>query len=179
MQLSHARAGTGCGKELKEEAMLVEQLMTRDVKTCGPDESLAEAARLMWDNDLGCVPVVDEDDTLTGIITDRDVSMAAYARDQALSQINVGEVMTRNLATCRSDQSHMVASALMRNKQIRRLPIVDAHEHVVGIVSLNDLARHSRVSNPEVEDGVSPADISNTLAAICESSTTTHERALL
>jgi CBS-domain-containing membrane protein len=67
--------------------MNIEQLMTRDVESCHPDDSLDRAAQLMWDNDCGCVPVVDEKQRVHGIITDRDICMSAYTSGQSLKSL--------------------------------------------------------------------------------------------
>ena len=73
--------------------MKVEQLMSRDVKTCQATEMLNRAAQLMWENDCGCVPVVDEDGRAVGMITDRDVCMAAYTQGRLLDALPVASAM--------------------------------------------------------------------------------------
>jgi len=116
-------------------------LMTVEVATCGPNDSMAAAARLMWDHDCGVVPVVEADGRLAGIITDRDICMAAFTRDERLSLLPVRAAMTLGPATCRDTDSRTAVHAAMRERRVRRLPVVDADNRLVGILSLNDLVR--------------------------------------
>src|SRR5688572_1882910 len=79
----------------QEITMNVEELMSRNAKTCSSTDHLGKAARLMWDHDIGCVPVVDERGHATGIVTDRDLCMAALLKERELTAIRVGTVMAR------------------------------------------------------------------------------------
>ena len=124
--------------------MKIDQLMTRDVKTCHGYDMLDQAARLMWDADVGAVPVLDDEQHLTGILTDRDVCMAAYSQGKRLDEIVTAEVMSSDPITCHSDDEAEVVLAKMRDFQVRRLPVVDDDRHVIGIVSIADLVRASR-----------------------------------
>ena len=147
--------------------MKVEQLMTRDVKTCSPDDSLNMAAKLMWDFDCGCVPVVDADDRLVGMITDRDICMAAYTQGKPLAAMRVSSAMSRAAHACRFGDSILLAERLLREHGIRRIPVVDAEQHVFGILSMNDLAREAaRPHDPEERD-VSAEAFTETMAAVC------------
>jgi len=151
--------------------MKVEQLMTRNVGTCIPDDSLAEAARVMWDQDCGCAPVVsghgDGQSTLVGMITDRDVCMAAYTQGQPLSAVKVKSAMTKSLCTCRPTDTVAVALGVMRTNQLHRLPVVDADEHLVGILSLADVGREASHSGQKMGE-VSGLAVGETLEAIVQ-----------
>lgn len=141
--------------------MKVEQLMSQPVSRCRPTDSLAAAARLMWDHDCGALPVVAEDDRLVGMITDRDVCMAAYTRGERLADITVANAMAREVYTCGPDSSVEAAEQLMRRKRIRRLPVVRDGDHVVGVISVTDLEREaarSRESNGSSRGGMESAD---------------------
>ena len=120
--------------------MRIEQLMTRVVHVCRPDQSLNDAAQLMWDHDLGCVPVVDPENKVIGMITDRDIAMAAYTQGRSLPAIQVEDVMSRRVRTCGPSEDIDVAQERMRNYQLRRLAVTDATGVLVGVISLNDLA---------------------------------------
>ena len=120
--------------------MRVEQLMARIVHMCAPDQSLNDAAQLMWDHDLGCVPVVDPENKVVGMITDRDIAMAAYTQGRTLSAIKVGDVMSRRVHTCGPSEDIDVAQERMRSHQLRRLAVTDATGVLVGLISLNNLA---------------------------------------
>ena len=84
--------------------MNVEQIMTKDVATCGPDDTLNEAARMMWERDCGFVPIAEPGPTrrLVGIVTDRDLCMAAYTRGRSLGEIRVGDVMSTGVRSCKA-----------------------------------------------------------------------------
>jgi CBS domain-containing protein len=148
--------------------MNVAQLMTSDVKSCPPEDTLTRAAQIMWDNDCGCVPVVDDESRVVGIITDRDLAMAAYTQGRPLSQISVKDAMAHVVHCCRPDDPISVAERIMRVNQIRRLPVTDEQDHLVGILSLNDLAREAARERSLKEKEVDLGGVSLTLAAICE-----------
>jgi CBS domain-containing protein len=120
--------------------MNVEKLMSKEVKSCSPHQSLADAARLMWDRDCGCIPIQDGD-RVVGMITDRDICMAAYFNGKSLQDIRIADAMTRDPATCHPEDTLEAAEAVMKQAQVRRLPVTDPSGRLVGILSLNDLAR--------------------------------------
>src|SRR5690348_16991337 len=105
--------------------MKIRDLMTRRVASVRASDSTAVAARLMWDCDCGAVPVLDDEGRVIAMITDRDICMAALMRDRAPSAIPVSEAMSRDLQTCQPDDDVSAAEQVMREHQIRRIPIVD------------------------------------------------------
>ena len=119
--------------------MPIRDLMTRDVETITPATTIQDAARLMRDLDVGALPVV-QDGRLCGLVTDRDLAVRALAEGQSAA-MPVEIVMTESLLYCREDDSVDEVAAAMRERQVRRIPVVDADRHVIGIVSLADLAR--------------------------------------
>jgi CBS domain-containing protein len=143
--------------------MLVEQVMTRDVRACSPNDSLGRAAEIMWEADCGCVPVVDGEGRVTAMITDRDICMAAYTRGQALHEMNVATAASRRVVTVMAGDELATAEQLMREYRVRRLPVVNRDGKLVGLLSMNDLARRARSTSKEV----SAEGIVKTLAAIC------------
>lgn len=125
----------------------IQDCMSDRVFSCHPDTPLPEVAEIMWDKDCGFVPVTNaSDDRIEGVITDRDVCMAAYSKGRPLAQILTGDVMTRAVHQCQPDDDVSVAHDLMREHQVRRLPITDGDGHVLGVLSLNDLAVRARES---------------------------------
>ncbi len=148
--------------------MKVEQIMSRPALTCGVHDVATRAVQQMWDADIGCVVVVDAEGRLAGVITDRDLCMAVFLRGVPLSAITVGEVMTRNVATVRPEDRLGLAEALMRSKRVRRLPVVDAKERVVGLLSLNDVARVAQLQRGRRVPEVGGEEVIATLGAICE-----------
>lgn len=146
--------------------MQVEHLMSRVVYSCAASDSLSRAAELMWDHDCGCVPVVDSEHTLVGIITDRDIAMAAYTKGKRLSEVSVGEVMTRDVHVCLEADDVAVAQGRMRQYQLRRLPVTDSTRYLVGLVSLNDLAKQAARERGAKKPRVRLDEIGETLAAV-------------
>ena len=142
--------------------MRVAQVMSKEVVTCRPGESLARAAQLMWDRDIGCVPVIDGAGHVVGIVTDRDACMAAYTRGQPLQAIPVDVAMARDVQACRPDDEIADVEKRMATAQIRRMPVIDDRGHPVGMLSLNDLARAA-----SLKAGIPAGELTSTLAAIC------------
>lgn len=119
--------------------MQVEDIMTRAVFTCDAHADLVAVARVMWDHDCGYVPVVDEQDQLAGVVTDRDIAMAAYIHGRTLAEIPVAEIMSRPVHSCQPSASVELAHQIMRNAEIRRLPVIDRDGKLVGLVTWSDL----------------------------------------
>jgi CBS domain-containing protein len=148
--------------------MRIEQLMTKDVACCGPDENLERAAQIMWERDCGFVPVVEQGDSrrVLGVLTDRDACMAAYTRGQALPQIRVADVMSEQVRSCKPTDDLSEAEAAMREAQIHRLPVVDDADQLLGVISLADIAREAGRETGAKRPQVSAAEIGETLARI-------------
>jgi CBS domain-containing protein len=147
--------------------MEVEKLMTSNVKTCRATESLAAAARIMWENDCGSVPVVDDEGRLIGMITDRDVCMSSYLSGCSVASLEVSNAMCKTPHACRPADPIEAAEHLMEAKQVRRLPVVDAEERVIGILSLNDIARDFGRKRGAT-GGVTAEEVARTLSAVCQ-----------
>lgn len=147
--------------------MKAKDLMARNVRTVCSNQTLADAARVLWDCDCGAVPVLDErGERVVGMLTDRDICMAAWSRNQPLSDISIASVHSRELFSCVEDADIDDVEQLMRRKQVRRIPVVDSAQRVVGIISLADLAK-SVGSQPRNSTPVSANDVTATLANIC------------
>jgi len=97
----------------------------------------------MWDYDCGCVPVVDAEGRLSGIVTDRDICMAAYTSGTRLEDLRVGDIMVRSVHVCHADDSISRIVTLMAEGQVRRLPVLDSEHRPLGIVSVADIARNA------------------------------------
>ena len=123
--------------------------MSSDVQTISPDATIEEAAQEMRDGDFGLVPVA-EDEELLGVITDRDIAIRAVAGGKDPGTL-VREIMSEEVVWASEDDSVEDAARIMSDHQIRRLPVVDAEQHLVGIVSLGDFAVDSADIEPVVE----------------------------
>lgn len=140
--------------------MKISNLIQRDVATCTVHESLEHAAQQMWDRDLGCLPVIDEQGHVAGMVTDRDICMAAYTQGAPLRAIPVTTAMAKHVFSCTEHDEVEAVERVMREHQIRRMPVIDDQGHPVGIVSLNDIARAASAGK------VSASDVASTMAAI-------------
>jgi len=143
--------------------MKIAQMMSENVKTCRPTDTLDMAVRLMWDHDIGAVPIVDEIGQVVGIVTDRDACMAAFMQCQPLHCLPCTVAMSKHVVTCRPDDTDAAVASLMAKNKIRRIPVVDDAQRPIGMLSLNDLAT-------AMMDGrhVLAQEVAGTLAAICE-----------
>jgi CBS domain-containing protein len=120
-----------------------ENLMTEAPSSCRPEDSLNRAAQIMWECDCGAVPVVDADNRLIGIVTDRDLAMAAYTRGQPLTAMDVASTMSKQVYSANLVEPLGAVLRLMREHQVRRVPITNGGR-LVGMVTLADAARHIR-----------------------------------
>jgi CBS domain-containing protein len=149
--------------------MDVSDVMTREVRTCTAEDGLQIAAQLMWALGCGCVPVVDEEDRVVGMLTDRDVCIAALAQHRPLDALRAASAMTTEVYWCKPDDTLAAAAELMRAHRVRRLPVVASNGRLVGILSLSDLAREAvRDYRDDTRVDVTPQGIGQTLAAVCE-----------
>jgi len=140
--------------------MNVKDIMTPQPRTASPRTTLAEASQQLWNGDCGILPVIDEG-KIVGVVTDRDMYIALGTRNQPASQITVGDVATRTVWTCAPTDDVHVALGTMKERRVRRLPVV-AEGSLVGIISLNDLALAAGAGKP-----VQNEEIVDTLKAIC------------
>jgi len=113
-------------------------MMSTDLVTCSPNESLAQVARKLQEEDIGSCPVVDGD-KLVGIVTDRDIAIRAVAKGLDSNDTKVSDIMSTDLVLGNQTMTLEDAARMMADNQVRRLPIVE-EERLVGIVALADLA---------------------------------------
>lgn len=148
--------------------MRVQDLMTTNVLSAGPDDTMNEAARAMWERDCGSIPVLDADGCVLGMITDRDICMAAYTTNRPLDQLRIRDAMSRKVHAARPGDSLANAEKLMWEKQIRRLPVVDGDNRLIGLITLNDIVRKFQPSFGGLGNGLTSEAVALTLAAISE-----------
>lgn len=139
------------------------RLMTGSPATTSPTETLAQAMVRMWDFDIGWLPVVDGA-RLIGVLTDRDACMAACTRGKRMDELTVASVMSQDVRSCAPQDSVQEVLALMRTHQLRRLPVVDGVGHLLGVITLGDIARAPEGQGEQA--GRHAADVGFSLAEI-------------
>lgn len=103
-------------------------------------DNLDQAAQVMWEQDLGAIPIIDDNSHVIGMITDRDIAMGAYTQGRPLAEIPVESSMSKSLYCCELSDEIDKAQELMRKHQVRRIPVLDNGKKLVGMLSLNDIA---------------------------------------
>lgn len=119
--------------------MKVKEAMHSGATWCSPDTSVVEIARKMRDEDIGSVPI-GENDRLVGMVTDRDITCRGVANGSDIGHLSARDVMTDEIIYCRSFDDLEEAVQIMEERQIRRLPVIDENKRMVGILSLGDVS---------------------------------------
>lgn len=144
------RAGTGAG-------MRVVDVMSRGVDLVSPDATVQEAATRMAEDDVGAV-LIGENGALRGILTDRDILLRAVVDGRDTTRLRVRDIMSSTVFTCRETDTLEAAFREMRERQVRRLPVLDSNGTLTGVVTLSDLGKRER----------DPLRVSETLREIAE-----------
>ena len=141
--------------------MTISEVMTMNPAFCAPSSSAQTAALVMQQKDTGILPVTEDafSRKLVGVVTDRDLCLAVLVRGRDPSHVWVQECMTRDPVTCHLDEEASAALRRMRERRVRRIPVVDEVGNLQGMVSLADLVR---------QRAMSPAELFDTLEEICE-----------
>ena len=138
-------AGVGLGLMRRgrwaKEPLCANDVMSRGVKTVLPEHTLREVARLMREENVGIVPVTDARGRLLGVVTDRDLVVRAVSEDQLPSQVRVSDIMSSDdLEVATPDDALSSIIELMGRKQVRRIPVVERDNRLVGIIAMADIA---------------------------------------
>jgi|SRR5579871_239995 len=147
--------------------MRVQDIMTKSPNVCTQATNLAAAASILWSAGCGALPVVDEKGNLVSVITDRDMCIALGTRNQKPADVTVADVMQQHPVACRASDDIHTALYIMRTRKIRRLPVVDEHGKLEGVLCMTDLVLNAchddgSASRPEL----SYEDIMRTLICI-------------
>jgi CBS domain-containing protein len=136
--------------------MRVSDIMTPNLVCCESESPARDAARLMCENDVGAIPVLDAQKRPVGILTDRDIACRAVAADRDARQVPVREIMSKPVVSVTPETEVDEACEIMERHQLRRVLVVDEAGAVAGIVALADIARHaSKKETAEVVKEVS------------------------
>ena len=139
--------------------MKVKDCMCGEVCCVKPETKIYEVAKLMEKNHIGCVPVCNNENCIVGVITDRDIILRGIACDKDVNKTPISDIMTCNVITCKKTDDIVNAESKMGQKQVRRLPVCDDNNRVVGILTLGDLVNN---------DDESEEDLWSTLEDICD-----------
>jgi CBS domain-containing protein len=144
--------------------MKVREVMVTEVVTCKDTDRLGDAAKLMWERDIGFIPVLSaETSAVIGLLTDRDGFVAAYFQGKPLWEIPVKTAMSTRIASCGPDAEVDEAQQIMSEFQVHRLPVIEQGK-LVGVLSINDLARRAAGDVNELLE----EEVALTLGAICQ-----------
>jgi CBS domain-containing protein len=146
--------------------MKVRDVMVKGVSVCWPEENLAEVAATMWNRRCGALPVLDSSGLVTSMITDRDVCIALGTRNQLASSVRVKDVTLPRVFTCKEDEDVRQALKTMVSQNVRRLPVVDDGDRLVGILSVDDILRYSE--DRDGTDGIPYRFVVDALKTILE-----------
>jgi CBS domain-containing protein len=136
----------------------VADVMTRDVRTMKPNDTVVDAARCMDELNVGVIPVC-EGDRLVGMVTDRDIVVRGLAKQGEVQGMKLADVMSGHVRCAKEDDDVDRVLSEMAEAQIRRLPVVDSNQRLVGIVTLGDIA--AKGAEEESDVGTSLGDISS------------------
>ena len=139
--------------------MKVNEFMSQDVCFVMPDCKVYDAARIMNENHIGCILVCDDKKSVVGIVTDRDIVLRTVACNKDTKATPVSEIMTTNVYTCKSNDDIVQAQNTMAHYQIRRLPVTDDNNKMVGIFTMGDLAQNDKE--------IGQQNVSTTMENIC------------
>ena len=146
--------------------MKVKDVMTPNAKAIWLTQSLADAAKEMWENDCGALPIIKDGRKVVGMITDRDICMGGSLRDRSLSQISIEEIMSGRVYAAEAEEDIEQALQTMREHKIRRLPVLNLAGELEGIVSMNDIVMHAKAQNGK-KPPINYTDVVKTYQAIC------------
>jgi CBS domain-containing protein len=121
--------------------MKVKEMMHKGVEWVSPETPVTTLAKKMLNQDIGAIPI-GENDRLVGMVTDRDITLRAVAKADGkdLSKLTARDVMTKGVIWCRDGDNAADAARLMETKNVRRLPVIDEHKRMVGMLSLGDIS---------------------------------------
>lgn len=139
--------------------MKVKECMCTKVACVTPQDTITNIARVMETNHVGCVPVCQDSQQLCGIITDRDIVLRAVATGKNLGQTMASEIMTVNPYTCKQEDDMQNAQNTMTQNQVRRLPVCDEQNRVIGMLTFGDIANNEQKLGEE--------QVCNTIEGIC------------
>jgi CBS domain-containing protein len=144
--------------------MLVEDLMSRSVKCCQAETDLATAAQMMFEGDFGVLPIVDQEEHVKGVLTDRDICLAVTAKRQSAMDLKAAETISGKAYCVHMNDDIHEALKQMKAHRVRRLPVLNAEDKLQGMISINDIILDAHEKGP---DHPSYGEAMETLKGIC------------
>lgn len=152
--------------------MKTKERMVTAVSVCRPEDNLAQVAAIMWDSRCGALPVVDAEDRVISMITDRDVAIALGTRNLRASDVLVQDVAPPRVFTCQDHDDMSFALTTMVSQNVRRLPVVNDNAKLVGLISIDDFLLHAEPGKA----GVLSLEALNALRIIIENRLRDHHQ---
>jgi len=146
--------------------MKVKEAMTQSAVCCGLETNVGSAVELMWNRNVGMLPVVDNDGKLVGVVTDRDVCIAMGTRNRLPGELTLGEIAIRHVFTCKPNDDVHEALYEMGKHQVRRLPVVNDQGVPQGVLSVDDLMVHSELGKLRGACELSAEEVASTLKQV-------------
>ena len=125
--------------------MKVKECMCNNICYCMPNTKISDAAKMMNDNHIGCIPVCDNNKCVVGILTDRDIVLRSIACDKDVKNTDVSEIMTCNTTCCDCNEDISNITKIMGETGIRRIPVTEQGK-LVGMLTIGDFAKHQNIS---------------------------------
>ena len=138
--------------------MKVKECMCKNVCSAKPETTIYDITKIMKDEHIGCVPICDGQNSIVGLVTDRDIVLRGVATNKDIKTTPVSEIMTTKVCCCKVDDEINTAQRKMSEEQIRRLPVVENNK-VVGILTMGDLAHYG--------DEIGKNQVCSTIEGIC------------
>lgn len=148
--------------------MKIKECMCNDVCCVSKNTKVSEIAKLMAEKHIGSVPICDDNSCVCGIVTDRDIILRAICGDDCkdIKETTASEIMTKNVCTCYEDDKIEDAEKLMCEYHVRRLPVCDCDNKIVGILTLGDLINNNQEIGKE--------EVAKTVETVCNCHTKKH-----
>jgi len=134
--------------------MKCKDVMSKNIKWCTPDCTIKDAVEIMKEENCGVVPVVDQDMHVKGIVTDRDITLFTVLQHKDPETTKLGEFMSKDVITCLDEEDFDDLVTRMKEYQVRRIPIVNKENKLVGMVSLGDVAVKAPQEEHEVYEAL-------------------------
>lgn len=136
--------------------MLVNEVMTKPPATCTTHDTVTDVAKIMHEHQCGFVPVVDPRGAVVGVVTDRDVCLIVGDKNRAMTHVSVQDAMSHPVFSCYPHENVKTTLDTMATRHVRRLPVLDTHGHLQGVLSIDDVIQAPRRrGSPTAEDIVS------------------------